>query len=209
MPECMWSYRIKNHFKNQNIFVWVFFSVFVRDTGGLKQKRERSNYSGRNNIHLWPCVGNCYTVHLCVRTVHLCVCVWVHAIGVTLECSDMHSISLSIHFFLTQFFFLNPSSLTLPLPLGLISPRPPTRCTQHCKSAHQHTFPHVCVNVHTKPKGKVGRSKSCLFFFFSYFYSNCTFYFLCLLSLSCMLIHPHVGMCSYKATSDFRAKMMK
>lgn len=82
-------------------------SVFVRETGGKRSRRERGNYSGRNSVHLWPCVGK--ALH-CAR-----VCAFVSQYNrpvrflSILTCIPFLSPS-SIFFFLTQSFFsLNPS----------------------------------------------------------------------------------------------------
>lgn len=112
-----------------------------RDRG---KRRERGNYSGRNNVHLWPCVGKmlpCLCVCVCVSKYSRLV--WLLS---ALTCIPFFSLSTV---FLTLSFSWAHFSLTLPLPLGLISPpHPPTQCTQHCKSARQHKCTHTHTHKH-------------------------------------------------------------
>lgn len=80
----------------------VFQSVCQRDRGIERSRRERGNYGGRNNVHLWPCVGkllHCLCESVCVRLS-------------TVDWCDSWVLWHALHFLSTVFltiFLFNPS----------------------------------------------------------------------------------------------------
>lgn len=160
-------------FKKLNVLcVGVLQCVCQRDRGTERNRTEESNCSGRNNAHLWPCVGK----PLCVCA---CVCVSKYSRLVRLSSALTCITFLSIHCFPD---YLPPEPLSPSLCPSISSPpHPPTRCTQHCKSTRQHS------HTHTQPKGFTVRiSRLCCYaythvvpvtLFTASFCSTCKFVF--------------------------------
>ena len=131
------------------------FSVFVRDREIEGSGEREVIIVGGITFTSGPAWAKCYTVCVCVCVSKYSRLVWLLS---ALTCIPFFSLSTV---FLTLSFSWAHFSLTLPLPLGLISPpHPPTQCTQHCKSARQHKCTHtygrtpytharVCAHTHT------------------------------------------------------------
>ena len=160
-----WQYlklSAQKSFQKQNVLCVGVVQCVCQRQRDRGKRRERGNYSGRNNVHLWPCVGKMlHCLCVCARASKYSRLVWLLS---ALTCIPFFS--LSAGFFSDSILLLSPflphsapaswshlSSSSSHSVHSALQISPPTQMHTH---THTHAHTRACRHTHSQREVLLG-----------------------------------------------------